>query len=152
MLKSFLFFSCVVGAAMVSFAQAPAKRPIRPADLYRLPAVSDPQLSPDGKWVSYTLSAIDSLKDSRNADIWMVSWDGSQDIQLTNSPDGESRARWSPDGKWLSFVSSRASVGSEVKGSQVWLMDRRGGEAKRLTEVKGGVNDYAWSPDAKKLL
>ena len=126
----------------------PAKRPIRPADLYRLPSVSDPQPSPDGKWISYTLTTIDSLKDSRNADVWMISIDGSQDIQLTNSPDGESRARWSPDGRNLSFLSSR----QESKGSQVWLMDRRGGEGRRLTEIKGGINDYAWSPDAKKLL
>jgi len=156
MLKSLLFATGLISVGMTLFAQGPVKRPMRPADLYRLPAVSDPQLSPDGKWVSYTLSTIDSIKDSRNTDIWMISWDGSQDIQLTNSPEGESRARWSPDGKWLSFVSSRSSggaaSGAEVKGSQVWLMDRRGGEGKRLTEIKGGVGDYAWSPDSKKLL
>ncbi len=126
-------------------------RPIRPGDLYRLPAISDPQPSPDGKWISYTLTTIDSLKDSRNSDVWMISWDGTQDIQLTNSPDGESRARWSPDGRYLSFLSSRQAT-EVVKGSQVWLMDRRGGEAKRLTEIKGGVDDYAWSPDSKQIL
>lgn len=120
-------------------------RPIRPGDLYRLPAISDPQPSPDGKWISYTLTTINSLKDSRNSDVWMISWDGTQDIQLTNSPDGESRARWSPDGRYLSFLSSRQGT-EVVKGGQVWLMDRRGGEAKRLTEIKGGVDDYAWSP------
>jgi len=121
---------------------------MRPSDLYRLPSISDPQPSPDGKWVSYTMTTIDSLKDSRNSDIWMISIDGSQDIQLTSSPDGESRARWSPDGRYLSFLSSR----QESKGSQVWLMDRRGGEGKRLTEIKGGVDDYAWSPDSRQLL
>jgi len=152
MLRSLLFATGVLSVGMTLCAQTPAKRPIRPADIYRLPSVSDPQVSPDGKWVSYTVSTIDSLKDGRNADIWMVSWDGSQGIQLTNSPDAESRARWSPDGKWLSFLSSRAAGGAEVKGSQVWLMDRRGGEGKRLTEIKGGVGDYAWSPDSKKLL
>ena len=135
-------------AAPQPASQQPAKRPIRPADIYRLPSLADPQISPDGKWVSYSVTTIDSLKDSRNSDIWMISWDGSQDIQLTSSPDGESRARWSPDGKWLSFLSSR----QEGKGAQVWLMDRRGGEGKRLTEIKGGVDDYAWSPDARKLL
>jgi len=150
--RSFLFILGLACAGMASYAQPPVKRPIRPADIYRLPTVSDPQISPDGQWVSYTLTTIDSLKDSRNADIWMVSRDGSQDIQLTSSPDGESRARWSPDGRWLSFLSSRAAAGPEAKGAQVWLMDRRGGEGKRLTELKGGVNDYAWSPDAKKLL
>ena len=110
MLRSFLFLLGAIATGMTLNAQPPTKRPIRPADMYRLPAVSDPQISPDGSWVSYTLSSIDSLKDSRNSDIWMISWDGSQDIQLTSSPDGESRARWSPDGKWISFLSSRQAT------------------------------------------
>ena len=168
MLKPLLLSLGILSAAMPLFAQTalqpanqtpsqpapqaapqpPAKRPIRPADIYRLPVLGDPQVSPDGKWVSYTMTTIDSLKDSRNSDIWMVNADGTQDIQLTSSPDGESRARWSPDGKWLSFLSSR----QDGKGAQVWLMDRRGGEGKRLTEIKGGVDDYAWSPDSKRLL
>lgn len=148
MLKSSLLLVGFCGISSLLHAQTTDKRPLRPADIYRLPVLSDPQVSPDGKWVSYTMTTIDSLKDGRNADIWMVSADGLQDIQLTSSPDGESRARWSPDGKWLSFLSSRG----ESKGSQVWLMDRRGGEGKRLTEIKGGVNDYAWSPDSRRLL
>ena len=148
MLKSSLFLVGFCGITSLLHAQTPDKRPLRPADIYRLPVLSDPQVSSDGKWVSYTMTTIDSLKDSRNADIWMVSADGLQDIQLTSRPDGESRARWSPDGKWISFLSSRG----ESKGSQVWLMDRRGGEGKRLTEIKGGVNDYAWSPDSRRLL
>lgn len=148
MLKFIAIALPLVGSILTVSAQHNTTRPILPADLYRLPSISDPQPSPDGKWVSYTLTTIDSLKDSRNSDVWMISSDGTQDIQLTNSPDGESRARWSPDGRYLSFVSSR----QEGKGSQVWLMDRRGGEGKRLTEIKGGIDDYAWSPDSKKLL
>jgi dipeptidyl aminopeptidase/acylaminoacyl peptidase len=149
MLRSFLLSLALVStAATASYAQPTTKRPLRPSDIYRLPSISDPQPSPDGKWVSYTVTTIDSLKDSRNSDVWMISWDGSQDVQLTSSPDGESRARWSPDGRYLSFMSSR----QEGKGSQVWLMDRRGGEGKRLTEIKGGIDDYSWSPDSKKLL
>jgi dipeptidyl aminopeptidase/acylaminoacyl peptidase len=135
-------------------APAQTRRPIRPGDIYRLPAISDPQPSPDGKWITYTLSTIDSIKDSRNSDIWMISYDGTQDIQLTNSPDGESRARWSPDGKYISFLSSRQPGDPTAKpnGAQVWLLDRRGGEGRRLTDRKGGISDYAWSPDSKKLL
>ncbi|MDO6429814.1 S9 family peptidase [Flavitalea sp. BT771] len=136
------------GPAGDTVVPSPSKRPLRPADLYRLPAVSDQQLSPDGKWVAYTLTTIDSIKDKRTSAIWMISTDGSQDLRMTNSPEGESRPRWSPDGKYLSFLSSR----HESKGSQVWLMDRRGGEGRRLTEIKGGVNDYAWSPDGQQLL
>jgi dipeptidyl aminopeptidase/acylaminoacyl peptidase len=152
-----LKFTLLSFAVLCSIVTCPAqdvptaRRPIRPVDLYRLPGISDPQPSPDGKWVSYTLTTIDSLKDTRNSDVWMISWDGTQDIQLTNSPDGETHARWSPDGRYISFLSSRQPT-ETVKGSQIWLMDRRGGEAKRLTAIKGGVDDYAWSPDSKQIL
>jgi len=123
------------------------KRSLRPADIYRQQTTGDAQISPDGKWVTYTLSTIDSAKDKRNTDIWMMSWDGLETVQLTNSPDGESSPKWSPDGKYISFTASR-SGGS----SQVYLLNRLGGEAIKLTDVKGDLNDYAWSPDGKKLL
>src|SRR5260221_3029041 len=125
-----------------------AFRKLRPSDVYRLQSLSDPHVSPEGNWVSYVLTSVDTAKDKRNSDVWMVSWDARQSVQLTNSPDGESSPRWSPDGKYLSFLSSRQGA----KGSQVWLMDRRGGEGRKLTDVKGELSDYKWSPDGKKLL
>ena len=129
-------------------AQATVRRPLRATDLYQLRTVNDPQLSPDGAWVAYTVSAIDSAKDKSDADLWMTSWDGAQSIRLTSTPEGESTPRWSPDGRYLAFVSGR----QEGKGGQVWLLDRRGGEAQRLTTLKGGISEFAWSPDAKRLL
>jgi dipeptidyl aminopeptidase/acylaminoacyl peptidase len=129
-------------------AQSPARRMMKPADIYRLPYVGSGQVSPDGSWVVYTLTSVDSLKDKRSTDLWMVSWDGTQTIQLTSDAESESNGKFSPDGKYISFLSSR----QDSKESQVWLMDRRGGEGKKLTDIKNGVNDYAWSPDAKKLL
>jgi dipeptidyl aminopeptidase/acylaminoacyl peptidase len=130
------------------FAQAPTRRPLRAADVYQLRTVSDPQLSPDGAWVAYSVSTADSAKDKSDSDVWMTSWDGSQTIRLTSSPDGESTPRWSPDNRYLAFVSGR----QEGKGGQVWLLDRRGGEAQRLTTLKGGIEEFAWSPDSKRLV
>jgi dipeptidyl aminopeptidase/acylaminoacyl peptidase len=130
-------------------AQTVPKRTLKPSDIYRLQSLSDPQISPEGNWVSYTLSTIDSAKNKRNSDVWMVAWDGKESVQLTHSPDGESQAKWSPDGKYISFVSARGGL----TGGQIWLMDRRGGEAKQLTDLKkGDLQDYAWSPDGKKLV
>src|SRR6187401_1919719 len=129
--------------AIVSVAQ----RAITPSDIYRLSSVSDPQVSPDGKWVAYALSTPDSVKDKSDSDIWMISWDGKESVKLTGSKEGESRPRWTPDGKYLTFLSSRY----ETKKSQIWRMDRRGGEAEKLTDLKHSISDYVWSPDSKKI-
>jgi dipeptidyl aminopeptidase/acylaminoacyl peptidase len=129
-------------------AAAPvAKRPLRSTDIFRVRDVRDPQISPDGKWVAYTVTIADSASNKNDTDVWMASWDGKENIRITSTKDGESSPRWSPDGRYLSFISSRDGG----KGGQVWLLDRRGGEATRLTEIKGGVSSYEWSPDAARL-
>ncbi len=130
----------------------PAKRSIALDDLFKIKGVGDPQRSPDGKWVAYTVGTTDLEKDKRDTDLWMVGWDGGEEIRLTSSLDGESTPRWSPDGRYLAFLASRGTEEEKKLGAQVWLLDRRGGEAQRLTDVKGGVGAYAWSPDGKRLV
>src|SRR5882672_11079188 len=125
-----------------------SQRPMTPSDVYKIKSVADPQVSPDGKWVAYVLSTPDSAKDKSNADIWMISWDGTESVKLTASPDGENHPRWSPDGKYLTFLSSRY----DTKSSQIWRMDRRGGEAEKLSDLKYNISDFVWSPDSKKIL
>ncbi len=125
-----------------------AKRKITLDDLPRFREVRDPQLSPDGQWVAYVVSAIDAKEDKSAAHIWMTSFDGKTTKQMTAGEEGESSPRWSPDGKYLSFTSSRKGT---AKGSQVWLLDRAGGEAAQLTDVKGRLQSYEWSPDATRL-
>jgi dipeptidyl aminopeptidase/acylaminoacyl peptidase len=117
-------------------------------DQFRFFDVGDPQISPDGEWVLYTVTAWDVAADRRNTDIWKVKWDGSQRSQLTFTPDNENAPRWSPDGKYISFLSSRPGP---AKGAQVWVLERSGGEARQLTQLKGGVESYRWSPDSTRL-
>jgi dipeptidyl aminopeptidase/acylaminoacyl peptidase len=128
-----------------SFAQ---KRPLAADDIYNLKEVRDPQRSPDGKWVAYVVSRAVKDGDKNDTDIWMASWDGTQDLQMTSSPDGESQPRWSPDNKYLSFVSSRQGA----KDGQLWLLNRTGGEAVKVSDVKGGIDSYSWAPDGKKIV
>jgi dipeptidyl aminopeptidase/acylaminoacyl peptidase len=127
---------------------AQGKRPLNSDDLFNLKEVRDPQRSPDGKWVAYTVARAIRQTDKNDTDVWMVSWDGQQQVQITSTPEGESSPRWSPDGKFLAFLSSRQNA----KAAQVWLLNRAGGEAAKLTDVKGGVSEYAWSPDSKRLV
>ena len=138
----------LVALLIATPAAAQGRRPLAVDDVYNIRELRDPQRSPDGKWVAYTVATAVKETDKNNTDVWMVSWDGTQQIQLTSSPDGESKARWSPDNKYLSFISSRQGA----KGGQVWLLDRAGGEAVKITEIKGGVSDHLWSPDSKRLV
>jgi dipeptidyl aminopeptidase/acylaminoacyl peptidase len=124
------------------------RHPMKLDDLFRLKDVRDPQVSPDGQWIAYVVSTVDTKDDKSTSHIWMVKVDGSNDRQITFGQESESSPRWSPDGKYLSFTSSRPG---KARGSQVWLLDRRGGEATQLTELKGRLQGYDWAPDSKRL-
>ena len=144
------FVACsLIGA--VSLQGQTAKRAITLDDHSRIIGVGDPQRSPDGTWVAYTVTTIDAEKDRRNTDIWMVKWDGSEQLQLTSSPDGESSPRWSPDNKYLAFVASRGTEEEKKKGGQIWLLNRAGGEAQKVSDFKGGIGDIQWSPDSTRI-
>jgi dipeptidyl aminopeptidase/acylaminoacyl peptidase len=134
-------------AAAALFAQ-PARHPLTLDDLARFRDVRDPQCSPDGQWVAYTVTTTDIKEDKHDTDVWMIGIDGKHDLRLTSSPENETSPKWSPDGKYLAFLSSRPG---RTKGNQVWVLDRTGGEATQLTDVKGPLSGYEWSPDSKRL-
>ncbi|MEQ1605228.1 MAG: prolyl oligopeptidase family serine peptidase [Pyrinomonadaceae bacterium] len=138
----------LVVAGAIAVAGQSDRRPLKLDDLFRIKNVGDPQLSPDGQWIAYVVSTTDVKADKSDSNVWMVSYDGKTERQITFSTDTETSPRWSPDGKYLSFVSSRPGPN---KGSQVWLLDRNGGEAMQLTEVKGRLQGYEWSPDSKRF-
>jgi dipeptidyl aminopeptidase/acylaminoacyl peptidase len=142
---------CTAAWAAAADTPAAARRPVTIEDMARILHVADPQLSPDGAWVAYTVASTDVEKDEGNTDIWMSSWDGAQNVRLTSSPEVETSPRWSPDGRYLAFLAARGDEAERKRGDQVWLLDRRGGEAVKLTDLPGGVSDLAWSPDGGRL-
>lgn len=147
-ISSIATFALAFSLATSLFAQTPAKRPIAIDDIYRMQQVGNPRCSPDGKWIAYTVTSIDREADKRRTAIWMVNWEGTQDVRLTSGGESANSARWSPDGRYLSFLAARPGEGK----TQIWLLDRRGGDAQPLTDVKENLGGYTWSPDGKKLV
>lgn len=114
-------------------------------ELLKIRRVGDPQLSPDGHWVAYTISDLNWDANRRVTQIYLVSIDGGEPRQLTNAPQSSTSPRWSPDGKRLAFISAREG------GPQVWTLDIATNEQKKVTNISTGASDPVWSPDGRML-
>ncbi len=129
-------------AILVSFITiAPAKAPIKFEDMFGMGRVADPHISPDGKWVAYTVTYYDLKKNSGNSDIYLVSTDGKTTRQLTFSEKSDFSPRWSPSGDELAFISTRDG------SAQIYVLNLKGGEAVKVTDIPTNVNSFTWSPD-----
>src|SRR5215472_6656085 len=123
---------------VAAMAQEAGKHPITFQDMIRMHRVSEPQISPDGKSVAYTVATPDMDANRNASNIWMVSTAGGAPQQLTQSGHDSSPV-WSPDGKSIAFLSSRSG------DSQVYLLSLEGGEAQRLTKLSTGADIVKWS-------
>src|ERR1700685_1543071 len=143
-------------AAVNPGASAAGSRTLVVDDYFRIKEVGDPQISPDGKWVAYTVKTANLKEDKNRRRIWMVPTGGGMAIALTDENESSSHPRWSPDGKYLAFISAREEGGGdddEGKGKkQVWVLNREGGEAQQLTDTMQDVDRFAWAPGSDRLV
>lgn len=140
-------FSALTLLALLALPRhaAAGGRPFTFDDLMAIRRLGDPQVSPDGRWVAFTVTTIDKAQNTRNTDIWLVPTAGGEPRQLTTHPAADARPRWSPDGRKLAFISTRDGT------SQIWVMDVTGGEPERLTRFPTGASGVLWSPDGRHL-
>ena len=150
---------CTLAAALLAIAapaaaQAPqrddAPRPFTARDLNMLDRVSDPRLSPDGRWTLYALRSTDwEANRGRNA-LWIVETAGGTSAggtprRLPASEGGAASGRWGP-GESIYFLSSRSG------SSQVWRTDAQGDAAFQVTSLPVDVGGFRLSPDGRRLL
>ncbi len=110
-----------------------------------LDRVSDPQVSPDGAWVVYTLTTTDLAADARASDLWLVPMDGGEGRQISDRRRGGRGARWSPDGSQIAYVTSRDGV------PQVRLYSLSSRRSRQLTDLASGADGIVWSPTGSHI-
>jgi len=131
------------GSLLNLHAQAPSKHAMTFDDLMAVQRVGEPQISPDGRAVVYTVGTADMDTNRIAHDIWIVSTvPGSRPRQLTQTGH-DTRPQWSPDGKSIAFLSSREGT------PQIYMMSAQGGNAKRITSLSTGADNEKWSPDGR---
>ena len=142
----------------------PPKRPMTFADLMAMKRVSDPQISPSGKWVLFSVTDVSLEQNTRINHLWVVPLDGSasaaavsgaaaerKEHQLTTGK-GETNGRFSPDGKHISYTADDADGTSQIFLADWNDSDASIGTATQLTHISTGADGAIWSPDSQHLL
>jgi len=140
------FFVILIILLSISIIHTQSKRPMTPEDLYKIKNVSDPRISPDGKWIAYTVSIPNLKEDKSNSDIWLIPLQGGKSKQLTAGEGADHSPRWSPDGKQIAFISERDET------VNLYLIHVDGGEAKKLTTSETNLYSPIWINDGKYLI
>jgi dipeptidyl aminopeptidase/acylaminoacyl peptidase len=150
MRRFFLVSLALIAFAFPAFAQA--KHPFTFEDMMKLKRVGDPEVSPDGKWVIFSVVDVSLEANTKTPHIWIVPTAGGQEREreIIADQDGD-RPRWAPDGKRFTFLSTKEG------GSQIWIADFEGtagtvSAVHRLTEVATEAGGELWSPDGKRIL
>ena len=115
-------------------------------DLLKLRSASGAVISPDAKYVAYTVREADFDDDFFVAQLWVVETATGRNWQLTRGKKAANTAKWSPDSKWLAFASERVD-----NKQQIFVIAPNGGEATQLSKSETGVQSFEWSPDGKTI-
>jgi len=147
-MRRLLCLAVVLCLASPLFAQT--KHPFTFEDMMSLKRVGEPEVSPDGKWVLFSVVDVDLAANTKIPHVWVVPVAGGQEREIISSQDAD-RPRWAPDGKRFAILSNKEG------GSQIWIADFDGATGTvtgvhRLTSIATEADGELWSPDGKNIL
>ena len=143
---------------------APAERPMTPSvkrpmtfdDMMAMKRLGDTAVSPDGKWLAYSVTSVDLEKNTKTAELWLQAIAGPSDqssapFKLGVGQPGDSGVQFAPDGKRILFISGRTGA------NQIWLADFDAATGAtthlhKLTNLDLGIENAKWSPDSKSIV
>jgi dipeptidyl aminopeptidase/acylaminoacyl peptidase len=150
-MKTMLALACaaVGGAVMLEAQTTPPiafpKVPPTVDQLLSLKRAGSPQISPDGRWIAYTVRETNWDDNTYETEIWVADTTTGASRQLTNAKKSSQSPAWSPDGTKIAFASDRTDK------RQIYLINPLAGEADALSSLEDGVSSFEWAPDGKSI-
>ena len=117
-----------------------------PEVLWSFGRIGEPDISPDGTKVLYSVTNYNIEENKSYRDLYVVAVNGGTPVRVTSTPEKESSAIWRPDGKKIGYLSSKSGE------MQLWEMNPDGTEPVQVSEIKGGISGFKYSPDMTKVL
>jgi dipeptidyl aminopeptidase/acylaminoacyl peptidase len=141
----------VVLLAAATLASAQSKRPMTFEDMMHMKRLGSTAVSPDGKWLGYSVTTVDLDKNTKTPELWLQAIAGGEPFKLAVGRPGDGGLEFSPDGRSVLFLSGREG------GQQIWLADFDSAtgaatNAKKLTALSTEADNAKWSPDSKSIV
>ena len=138
---------CLLLALGAATGVARAAAPFRAEDLVMLKRISDPQVSPDARYLAFVERETDMEANRGRTAVWLLDLghEGAVPQRLTELKDNAASPRWAPDGRALFYLSSRSG------SAQVWRQALPGSEAQRVTDYPLEVGSFRVSPRGDAL-
>jgi len=144
-MKCRIFLAVTIAALLLQPSVALAQgRPLSIDEFVKLDRVSDPQVSPDGRWVVYTVTTTDLEANTTTSDLWLAPTDSGAPRQLDVRRGGR-HGRWSPDGRAIAYITTR---GGTPQARIYTVASRR---TRTLTSLSTGADGVIWSPTGTHL-
>ncbi len=148
---TFLLVSIFATATFCAAQNTSAKRPMTFEDMMKMKRLGETAVSPDGKWLAYSVTTVDLARNTKTPELWMQAIAGGDPHPFTVGQPGDGSPQFSSDGHSVLFLSGREG------GQQIWLADFDSATGvtsnpRKLTSIATEADNAQWSPDGKSIV